>query len=188
MKIYTKTGDGGDTGLFGGLRVSKSDPRVDAYGDIDELNSVIGMVRAEGVEPDVDALLGDIQLELFDIGAELATQPGKEDKLKVPMVTDAQIERFEHAMDRAETELAPLTAFVLPGGSKTAAVLHLARTVCRRAERRIVALSLHERVRPEVIRYVNRLSDLLFTLARLANVRRGVPDVSWHGRERQTKA
>ena len=188
MKIYTKTGDGGDTGLFGGRRVPKNDGRVEAYGDVDELNSVLGVVRAEGVDADVDALLADIQLELFDIGAELSTDPDKLHKLTVPKISEGQVERFEHAIDKAETELTPLTAFVLPGGSKAAALLHHARTVCRRAERRIVALSQAESVRPEVIRYVNRLSDLLFTLARLANVRRGVPDVPWHGRERQTKA
>ena len=184
MKIYTKTGDRGDTGLFGGDRVPKSDPRVDAYGEVDELNSVLGVARTEPFDDAVDALLARIQSELFDLGAELATAPSKADRLLSPPIGDAEIVALEQAIDRADGELEPLTTFVLPGGSRAAAHLHVARCVCRRAERRVVALSSAEAVRPEVIRYLNRLSDLLFTLARLANARAGCPDVPWVGRDR----
>lgn len=184
MKIYTKTGDRGDTGLFGGDRVSKASARVEAYGDVDELNSVLGLARAEqlGVEgaDRFDALLLAIQSRLFDLGAELAN--GRSKDLGIPLVDDADIEAMELAIDAAETELAPLKAFVLPGGTVLASRLHMARTVCRRAERRVVALASEVELRPETIRYLNRLSDLLFVLARLANARRGVPDVPWRGR------
>lgn len=184
MKIYTKTGDRGETGLFGGARVKKSHRRVDAYGEIDELNSVIGLARTERFDDDVDALLVRIQSVLFDIGAELATAPDKADKLLSVPVGDEEIHLLERAIDRADEELEPLRTFVLPGGSRAAAHLHLARCVCRRAERRVVALAAEEPVRDEVIRYVNRLSDLLFTWARLANHRAGVEDVPWVGRDR----
>jgi cob(I)alamin adenosyltransferase len=179
MKIYTKTGDDGETGLFGGARVQKSHERVDSYGDVDELNSVLGLVRAEGPATDVDALLAVVQSELFNVGAELACVAGKTDKLAVPLVADSHIEALERGIDAAETELAPLKNFVLPGGTRRAAMLHVARTVCRRAERKIVAIRAHEPVRGEVIRYMNRLSDLLFTLARLENARAKVEDVPW---------
>lgn len=182
MKIYTKTGDEGETGLFGGARVQKSHERVDAYGDVDELNSVLGLVRAEGVQPDIDALLGTIQSELFNVGAELACVAGKTDKLGVPLVNDTHVDVLERAIDRAETELSPLQNFVLPGGTRAAALFHVARTVCRRSERKIVAIRAHEPVRGELIRYINRLSDLLFTLARLANRRAQVDDVPWRAR------
>lgn len=184
MKIYTKTGDAGDTGLFGGTRVSKASQRVAAYGDVDELNSVLGLVRAHRIDDERDALLGAIQSELFDLGAELAARPGKEGA--APQIDDAEIERLERAIDRADGELEPLASFILPGGSMAAAHLHLARTVCRRAERSAVALASAEAVRPAVIRYLNRLSDLLFVLARLANARAGVTDVPWEGRKRAT--
>lgn len=186
MKIYTKTGDGGETGLFGGERVSKASSRVDAYGEIDELNSVLGVVRlstlGRGAPDDFDALLGAIQSRLFDLGAELANAKGKD--LGIPLVDDADIVAMERAIDRAEEEVAPLQTFVLPGGSRMAADLHVARTVCRRAERRLVGLAQETEIRPELIRYLNRLSDLLFTLARLANHRAGTPDVPWVGRKR----
>ena len=193
MKIYTKTGDAGETGLFGGARVSKADARVAAYGAVDELNSVLGIVRAElrrdgsPHEPgalDLDALLENIQLELFDVGAELATVPEKLDELKLPLIPEQAILDLEAAIDEAETELAPLQTFILPGGTPAAAQLHLGRTVCRRAERELVALAAHSPVRLELVRFVNRLSDLLFVLARVANVRAGVEDVAWRGRER----
>ncbi|MCB9596945.1 MAG: cob(I)yrinic acid a,c-diamide adenosyltransferase [Sandaracinaceae bacterium] len=179
MKIYTKGGDAGETGLFGGTRISKASARVSAYGEVDELNSTLGVVRATGVPDDVDALLAGIQSELFGLGAELAARPGK--KLGIAPVDDAQVEALEAAIDRAEEELEPLETFILPGGAMPAAQLHVARTVCRRAERAIVALGEGE-VRGEVLRYVNRLSDLLFVLARLVNHRVGVPDVPWKGR------
>lgn len=186
MKIYTKTGDGGETGLFGGTRVSKASDRVAAYGEVDELNSVIGLARLAPIDEERDALLASVQAELFELGAELGSRPGKD--AGVPRVGDAEVERLERAIDRAEEELPPLTTFILPGGSPGAAHLHLARTVCRRAERAIVALADNDEVRPEVIRYLNRLSDLLFVLARLANARAGVADVPWAGRRGATPA
>lgn len=186
MKIYTKTGDAGETGLFGGTRVSKASGRVAAYGDVDELNSVIGLARLTPIDDERDALLASIQSELFELGAELAARAGKD--TGVPRVGDVEVERLERAIDRAEEELSPLETFILPGGSSTGAHLHLARTVCRRAERAVVALAQGEDVRPEVIRYLNRLSDLLFVLARLANLRAGVADVPWEGRKRAAPA
>lgn len=184
MKIYTKTGDAGDTGLFGGGRVSKASLRVDTYGEIDELNSVLGLVRTEPFDKEIDELLAGVQSRLFDLGAELATSPNSKVELGIAGVSEADVEVLERAIDRAETELAPLKTFVLPGGSRAAAYLHLGRTVCRRAERRLVALAESEAVRPECIRYVNRLSDTLFVLARLANHRGGIIDVPWIGANR----
>jgi cob(I)alamin adenosyltransferase len=181
VKIYTKTGDTGETGLFGGTRVSKCSARVGAYGDIDELNSVLGLARLHPIDEERDALLAAIQSELFDLGAELAARPGKE--IGVAKVDEREIEVLERAIDRAEEELPPLSSFVLPGGAPGAAHLHLARTVARRAERGVVGLAKEEEVRPEVLRYLNRLSDLLFVLARLANARQGVADVPWRGRK-----
>lgn len=180
MKIYTKTGDDGETGLFGGTRVSKASPRVNAYGEIDELNSAIGVARAHGADDATEGLLSRIQSELFDLGAELAARPGKD--VGIPPIDDPQIEALEGAIDEAEAELTPLKSFVLPGGCAAAAHLHLARTICRRAERSLVGLGDDE-VRGAVVRYVNRLSDLLFVLARLANQRASVPDVPWTGRK-----
>ena len=184
MKIYTKTGDAGETGLFGGVRVKKDDARVEAYGAIDELNAVLGMARSEGLDDDVDALSKVIQSQLFDIGGELASVADKRDKLTIPLVSETDVAALEAAIDQAETELAPLTTFVLPGGTRAASALHLARTVCRRAERRMITMHTEDAVRPEVLRYVNRLSDLLFTWARLINHRANVPDVPWIGRDR----
>ena len=186
MKIYTKTGDTGETGLFGGTRVSKASPRVAAYGDVDELNSVIGLARVHRIDDERDALLGAVQLDLFDLGAELAARPGRQSA--APQIGEREIARLERAIDSAEEELAPLTTFILPGGSPGAAHLHLARTVCRRAERGVVGLAADDTLRPEVIRYLNRLSDLLFVLARLANARAGVADVPWEGRKRAADA
>ena len=187
MKIYTRTGDQGETGLYGGERVSKASTRVDAYGDVDELNSVLGVARvhrsAKGQDDDVDRLLGAIQSRLFDLGAELSNSKARE--LGIPLVDDADVAAMEAAIDRAEEEVAPLKVFVIPGGSAFAAQLHVARTVCRRAERRVVALATETNVRPEAVRYLNRLSDLLFTLARLANHRAGCGDVPWVGRGTQ---
>jgi cob(I)alamin adenosyltransferase len=186
MKIYTKTGDQGTTGLFGGTRVSKGHGRVRAYGEVDELNAILGVARAAlgGDEPTSDLLM-TIQSELFDLGAELACTPERAQKGDLPLVQVAEVERLERAIDAREAELAPLTSFVLPGGSPAAAHLHVARTVCRRAERAVVALAGAEPVRSEVTVYLNRLSDLLFVLARDANRRAGVEDVPWLGRERR---
>jgi len=181
MKIYTKTGDRGDTGLFGGARVSKASLRVEVYGELDELNSVVGLVRSEPFDAEVDALLATVQSRLFDLGAELATAPDSKVALGIPLVDQSEVERLERAIDQAETELAPLKTFVLPGGSRAAAYLHLARTVCRRAERKLVLLAQSESVRETCIHYVNRLSDTFFVLARLANHRAGIADVPWVG-------
>ena len=181
MKIYTKTGDKGDTGLFGGARVSKASTRVSSYGDVDELNSVLGLVLSEPFDAGISALLTEVQSRLFDVGAELATDPNSKVSLGIQLVSEREIEQLELAIDEAEKELAPLKTFVLPGGSRAAAYLHLARTVCRRAERSVVSLAEHESVRPEALRYLNRLSDALFVFARLANHRAGIPDVPWVG-------
>lgn len=141
MKIYTKTGDKGETGLFGGTRVSKASARVDVYGEVDELNSVIGLVRVERFDDAVDSLLARVQSRLFDLGAELATSPTSKVELGIALVSEAEVLALELAIDQAESELQPLKTFVMPGGSRAAALFHLARTVCRRAERKLVALS-----------------------------------------------
>jgi cob(I)alamin adenosyltransferase len=182
MKIYTKTGDAGMTGLFGGARVSKASERVASYGEIDELNSVIGLARAHGLESRKNNWLARIQSELFDLGAELSTVQEKQGSVAQFLLVEDDIAKLEAAIDELETELSPLKSFGLPGGSATASALHLARTVCRRAERSLVALAASEPVRPEVLRYVNRLSDLLFVMARSANRDEGLPDVPWLGR------
>lgn len=179
MKIYTKTGDSGSTGLFGGERVDKDDARVDGYGTVDETNAAIGVARAAGLTVEIDAVLAAVQSDLFTLGAELACVPGHEARLKLALLGGPDIERLERAIDAAEEGLAPLTSFVLPGGTPGAAALHAARTACRRAERRVVALRRSSPVRDEVIVYLNRLSDLLFVLARRANHEAGVPDVPW---------
>lgn len=180
-RIYTKTGDRGETGLFGGGRVPKDNPRVSAYGDVDELNSAIGVARAAIPAGFYDDLLQSIQRDLFSIGGHLATpDPDKVRKaLEKAELSADRIVEFEATMDAADAELPPLRAFVLPAGSPKAAALHLARTVCRRAERNLVHLS-HSTPVPELfVVYLNRLSDLLFTLARVANHRDGTGDVTW---------
>jgi cob(I)alamin adenosyltransferase len=180
MKIYTRTGDAGGTSLFGGRRVSKHDPRVAAYGDVDELNACLGAVRAQGVLPgDVTEILERIQTDLFAIGARLA-DPAEKMSARVTKiaVTDVDIQRLEDWIDRFEAELPPLRRFILPGGNRAGALLHLSRTVCRRAERSIVGLGADE-VDAPVLAYVNRLSDLLFVLARAVNHRAGQPEVEW---------
>ena len=181
VKIYTKTGDEGETGLFGGERVPKDSRRVAAYGDLDELNAALGLARATAPTDFEDALLQEIQRHLFTIGAELATpDPARLAKaLGGPPVGPAEVTALERAIDRLEAELPPLKSFILPGGAPKGAALHLARTVCRRAERSVIHLS-HEADVPELfIVYLNRLSDLLFTLARLANHRAGSGDAVW---------
>jgi cob(I)alamin adenosyltransferase len=179
VKIYTRGGDSGETALFDGTRVRKSDPRVDAYGHLDELNAVIGLARAAVVDQELAARLEQLQRDLFALGARLA-DPQARIAARVTKVDlgSSDVTRLEQWIDEAETELEPLRRFVLPGGSPAASALHLARTVCRRAERHIVSLG-PDAVDPEVLAYVNRLSDLLFVLARLANRRAGVPDVEW---------
>ncbi|HVH13719.1 MAG TPA: cob(I)yrinic acid a,c-diamide adenosyltransferase [Longimicrobium sp.] len=185
LKIYTKTGDRGETGLFGGQRVPKDHARVEAYGDVDELNSLLGVaitqLQAAGETSVVDALRV-VQSDLFTVGANLAT-PAPEDggrpSAHIPALPAGRVEELEAWIDAAEDELEPLKSFVLPGGTEAAAYLHLARTVCRRAERRVVSLAHQAHVGAEWVTYLNRLSDLLFTLARLANRRAGVDDVPW---------
>jgi cob(I)alamin adenosyltransferase len=181
MRIYTRTGDSGETGLFGGGRVPKDHPRVTAYGEVDELNSAIGVVRATQPVHFFDALLQSVQRDLFAIGGHLATpDPDKvRTALEKAELSEERIEAFEAAIDSADGELPPLEAFVLPAGTPKATALHLARTICRRAERSVVHLS-HDAPVPDLfVTYLNRLSDLLFTLARLANHRDGAGDVTW---------
>ena len=181
MKIYTRTGDEGTTALFGGGRVSKDHPRVAAYGTVDELNAVVGQAVARVQDPDIRAGLSTIQHDLFAIGAVLATAH-REDRPQpkgVPELPAGRIPEMEAWMDQATEELPPLRAFILPGGVDGAAVLHLSRTVCRRAERGVVHLGTLEPVDERVVVYLNRLSDLLFTWARLENHRAGHGDVEW---------
>jgi cob(I)alamin adenosyltransferase len=181
MKIYTKTGDAGTTGLFGGGRVPKDDSRVDAYGDVDELNAVLGAARATGPMPRVDEVLVAVQRDLFAIGALLAT-PDVEKmhaQLAKARIDDARIEELERAIDACDNELEPLKAFIIPGGTPKAAALHVARTVCRRAERKVVHLQHSVELPKLTVVYLNRLSDLLFSLARVANKRAGAGEVTW---------
>jgi cob(I)alamin adenosyltransferase len=181
-KIYTRTGDTGETSLLAGRRVRKDDPTIEAIGSVDEMNAALGVVRVEmsrsGIAPaGIDEVLGEIQHRLFDIGAELATPaagtggPGT--------WGDAEVAALEAAIDRHDAALAPLRAFILPGGSPAAAQLHWARCVCRRAERRLIELAAKQAVRGEVLRYLNRLGDLCFVLARAVNQANRVPDVEW---------
>jgi cob(I)alamin adenosyltransferase len=181
MRIYTKTGDKGDTGLFGGGRVPKNDPRVEAYGDVDELNAVLGTVRAVEPMPRIDEVLVSVQRDLFGVGALLATPNLQKmrEQLQKARIDAARIAELEHAIDEADAELEPLRAFIIPGGTPKAAALHVARTVCRRAERRVVELTQETEIPEIVVVYLNRLSDLLFTLARLANHRAGAGEVTW---------
>jgi len=191
VKIYTRRGDHGETDLFGGGRVSKDTLRVAAYGEVDELNAALGAAVAASAHVDVGEIVRRIQGTLFDIGAYLATpDPDHRRKAGVPCPGDEDVARLEAEIDRFEKELAPLKSFVLPGGTPAAAAFHLARTVCRRAERSLVALDRSESqegasgLDAVVLRYTNRLSDLLFVLARLENRRAGVADIEWVGRNR----
>ena len=201
MKIYTKTGDAGETSLFDNSRVSKADPRVDAYGEVDEVNACLGAALAavrlrhsaasafaratadksegQGADDDIAVVLTTVQKDLFAVGARLADPSSRiAERVTKAAVTAEQIALLERAIDRLETELPPLRRFILPGGSPAGALLHLARTVCRRAERRVVALGA-DSVEPGVIIYLNRLSDLLFVMARAINHRAGVPETEW---------
>jgi cob(I)alamin adenosyltransferase len=179
LKIYTKTGDSGETGLFGGPRVRKDSPRIEAYGTVDELNAMLGVARAEPLAPDIDHLLARVQSELFEVGAELATPDPQ--RHGTSLVGPRQISALEAAIDHFEATLAPLKQFILPGGTRGAAALHVARTVCRRAERRLVALvhAPNETISNDIVVYLNRLGDLLFVLARTANAASGQADVPW---------
>lgn len=176
-RIYTRGGDAGETSLGDGKRVRKTDPRVEAYGSVDELNSALGLVLAAGVSPELKAPLELVQNELFDLGADLSVP--LEDTRERLRVTRAQVERLEALCDRVNERLEPLKSFVLPGGSEAAARLHLARTICRRAERRVARLAEEHPVSPDALAYLNRLSDLLFILARDANVTAGHAEPLW---------
>ena len=179
VRIYTKTGDSGETSLFDNSRVPKSHPRVEAYGDVDELNACLGATRAAGVDPDLDTALETIQRQLFAVGARLA-DPAERISARVEKaaVQDRDVERLEQWIDSFEQALPPLRKFILPGGSVSGAWLHLSRTVCRRAERRVVGLG-EAAVEPIVVVYLNRLSDLLFVMARTASHRQGSPEAEW---------
>ena len=182
MKIYTKTGDKGHTSLIGGRRVSKAHYRIDAYGTVDELNSTIGLVRDQPVNENRKDLLKEIQDRLFTIGAELATDSEKNVKKPLPAILDSDITLLENAMDEMDAHLPELRAFVLPGGHQSVSFCHLARTVCRRAERLVIALHDQEPVDPLVIPYLNRLSDYLFVLSRKMTQELGAEEIVWKPR------
>ncbi len=179
-KIYTRRGDDGSTGLFGGPRVRKNDLRVAAYGDVDELNSSLGVAREEILgQPDLLALVDALQSELFTLGAELATPDADKAPKEVPRITPAQVTRLEQEIDRLTSELPEMRNFIRPGGSRAGAALHLCRTVCRRAERNAVTLADESPVSAPALSYLNRLSDLLFVMARAANLRAGGREIPW---------
>jgi cob(I)alamin adenosyltransferase len=185
LKIYTRRGDSGQTDLFGGERVPKQDLRVEAFGQVDELNACLGAAVAASDQDDLVGLGRDVQSTLFDLGSFLATPDADHRaKAKVPEPGAGDVERLEREIDRLEAELEPLKAFVLPGGTPAAAAFHVARTVCRRAERAAVALDAREPLGGFALRYLNRLSDLLFVMARVENRRAGVADVPWRPGER----
>ena len=179
MKIYTRTGDTGSTGLFGGPRVSKDDDRIESYGTVDELNATIGMARAAGLSDEVDGQLDTIQHELFSIGAELATPDPDEHDLRI--ISETHVGRLESWIDQHEQSIPDLKHFILPCGHPASAALHLARSTCRRAERRVVTLVRHHEtnISEELIIYLNRLSDLLFVLTRVVNHQAGISEVQW---------
>jgi cob(I)alamin adenosyltransferase len=176
-KIYTKTGDDGTTGLFGGARLPKDDIRIEAYGTVDELNSVIGLLMASIPDRQIDQLLQTIQSRLFTVGANLASQPGKD--MITPDLLDEDVKLIEVSIDKMQETLPELKHFIMPGGSSSVSAAHLARTVCRRAERRCVTLSRSSDVEPIIILYLNRLSDFFFVLARWLGAREGVEEVKW---------
>lgn len=182
MKIYTRTGDEGETGLIGGRRVGKDDPRIVAYGAVDELNSAIGMAVCmldRDMFPDLVGVLTKVQNDLFVVGSDLADPDYPDDKRGTPRANENMTTELESAIDKFEQELPPITFFILPGGGSPASMLHVCRSVARRAETGAVALSKSDRVNPAVLTYLNRLADLLFVAARLANKRLGVSDVAW---------
>ncbi len=179
MKIYTKTGDEGKTGLFGGTRVSKDDIRVEAYGTVDELNAALGLAQSLGASTNENALIAELQNDLFVLGAELACVPEKRSNLKLRLLDEKDVERLEQHIDALDANLAPLKNFILPGGHPVSAALHQARTICRRAERRVLSLARMQLVPPHILVYLNRLSDLLFVLARHAQAERKQDDVLW---------
>ena len=184
MKLYTRTGDDGTTGLFSGARVSKDHPRIEAYGTVDELNAVLGLVlsacdRGHAFERRLHEVVSALQSRLFDIGADLATPEGAKQQARIHRIDDADVAEAEGWIDEFDGANPPLRTFVMPAGTELAARLHLARTVCRRAERTIISLGSIEPVGEPLLRYMNRLSDLFFAMARRANHERGQPDVPW---------
>ncbi|MFA6979816.1 MAG: cob(I)yrinic acid a,c-diamide adenosyltransferase [Ignavibacteriaceae bacterium] len=180
MKIYTKTGDKGETGLFGGKRVQKSSVRINAYGTVDELNAAIGVALCYVENDGVKSVLQKLQHQLFIVGADLATPLEIESKnISIPRVSTQEITVAESAIDSFEEELEPLQYFILPGGSKAAAQLHVARTICRRAEREVVLLAQQEEINQNIVIFTNRISDLLFVLSRIENKTSGIPDQKW---------
>ena len=181
-KVYTRTGDDGTTGLGGGGRVAKDSPRVEAYGTVDELNSQIGAAVAAGLSEPVAQALRRIQNDLFHLGSDLCVPEDQKQRFSVPRIEERHVLDLESLMDRLSEELSPLENFVLPGGSVGAAQLHVARSVCRRAERSVVSLARGEAVGPFTVPYLNRLSDTLFVMARFENKRGGIPDVLWDSR------
>ncbi len=184
MRIYTKTGDQGETGLFGGGRVRKDHLRIAAYGDVDELNAVIGVARSQEAEGEAESLLKQVQNTLFQLGAILASpDPSRLGSIGAT-IDEEDLQLLEKEIDRMEASLPPLRTFILPGGSALAATLHVARTVCRRAERHVVALAAAEKIDGSLVRYLNRLSDFFFVLARQANQKAGVADVAWVKKEK----
>lgn len=189
MKIYTRTGDAGSTALFGGDRVSKTSSRVGAYGSVDEANAHLGVARSQVDAVDLDRLLAELQKALFDVGADLATPSDASVRSTLHAIDAHDVERLEAWIDRLDRELAPLQQFVLPGGDPAAATLHVARSVVRRAEREVVAVAEHETINMNVAVYLNRLSDLLFVLARIVNARHGVAESTWaaNGRTRKKR-
>ena len=181
MKIYTKTGDKGETGLFGNERVSKHSRRIEAYGTVDELNSVIGIVRSMNPPNEIDLILEETQNDLFTLGADLATPTNSNSS--VPRIKASDVARLEKHIDDIDSKLKQLKHFILPGGTQIAATSHFARTVCRRAERRVVKLSKKEEISEQAIIYLNRLADLLFVLARYANHLAGKKEQIWEGKK-----
>jgi len=181
-RIYTRTGDGGTTRLAGGQEVSKDSRRIEAYGTVDELNSAIGAALSAGLDPGLKTELRRIQNELFHLGAELAVREEGEARVPGPRIESRHVLDLERLLDALTSELGPLENFILPGGSPGAALLHVARTVCRRAERLVVALSHDEAIGASTLRYLNRLSDALFAMARAENLRKGVAESLWDSR------
>lgn len=181
-KVYTRTGDAGETGLGGGQRVAKDSLRVGAYGTVDELNSAIGVAVASGLDPELGAPLARIQNDLFHLGSDLCVLEEDKQRFAIPQIEPRHVGFLEAAMDKLSEELRYLDNFILPGGTLGAAHLHLARCICRRAEREVIALARQEAVGPQVVPYLNRLSDALFVMARYENHRRGQGDILWDSR------
>lgn len=185
MKIYTKTGDAGETGLYGGERVKKFSQRVEAYGTVDECNSAIGMARAASSDSELDDVLANLQNALFDVGADLATPIGSKYEKNLVRIDAQDVEMLEGLIDRFQEECPPFTNFIHPGGTPASAALHLARTIARRSEREVLRLEELEASNHEVARYLNRLSDFLFILSRVVNVRAGMSEAGWHVKGRR---